>query len=391
MDGKRVLWIPHTSWRNPQRARVLLEALSASNEAHAITNDYELTRPRDIFSLEYLRSYMPRQYVLNEVSVAHVPKISPAIPFRRIRQLNSRMMLKKAQRLIDELQLDNVIGSYLCPPPRCRQLLFDVFDPNPELWIHSSRPFKDYAAEIAATEKAYMEKADRVIAASTILALLRNGRGDIEVLPNGVDLKKYSKINRRQCRDALGVHDSKVLVYSGLLNDLSEAKLLYESHKLISKRVDAILVLAGAGQGYDWILSRAKKDGKSRIHFLGLIPSEDVPSVLCGADVGLCPYQRFRSSWIPGRVLNQLKLLAGPILGGSMKIVEYSAASLPVVCTNQIVFRKMEFDNIEFTGYGAKEFAHGIQRALDTPFTRPSLLEEYDLPLIAGRFEKILI
>ena len=74
-----------------------------------------------------------------------------------------------------------------------------------------------------------------------------------------------------------------------------------------------------------------------------------------------------------------------------MKIVEYSAAGLPVVCTDQVVFRTMRFENTVLTGFEPGEFADGIVSAMEMPRHQPLILSEYSLQTVISRLEELLL
>lgn len=390
MSAAPLLWIPHASWSVPQRARLLSESLVGVCDVHSVDFFQGSTNLRGYLSGRYIKSYFPSTELHNGVNVHHVPQISPSLYLHWIRSVNQSLMSNAVREIIQNYAIENVVGCFIVPPPECSNLIFDIFDPNPEYWRSSSRFAHEYADEIAQMEARYLQRANRVTAASTILAMTYGVEDRAEVIPNGINLQAYSTAARDAMRERLGLKSRLVLVYSGRLEHIQEATLLLDSFRIVRRSMDVVLMVIGGGFGYDWLRKASSQEPELDIRFLGPVEPADMPAYLAAADIGLCPYSEARSTWIPYGVLNELRAMDTPVIGGSMKIVEYSASGLPVVCTDQAAFNKIGFENVIFSGFSADSYAKSIRIAADSPRRRPSLISEYDLSNLIRKFQEVL-
>ena len=367
---------------------MLSEGLTGVCDVHAVDFFQGSANPLEYISGRYVRSYLRATSVHNGVNVHHVPQISPTFYLQLIRKVNQSLMSSAVRDIIRSNSIENVVGCFVVPPPSCDNLIFDIFDPNPEYWRSSARFAHGYAEEIAEMETCYLGRADKVTAASTTLAMKYGVEDRAIVIPNGVNLQAYTTAARPAMRNRLGLNDHTALVYSGHLEDIQEASLLLESFRIARREMKIVLMVIGGGFGYDW-LKRASTQERG-IRLLGPVDPGDMPSYLSAADIGLCPYAQFRSSWIPPGILDELRVTDGPVLGGSVKIVEYSASGLPVVCTDQAAFNRIGFENVVFSGFSAEDFAKSIRLAADVPRRRPSRISEYDMPNLIRKFQEVL-
>ena len=389
MQDVNLLWVPHASWSTPQRAKQFCEELARTCHVHVI-DFYTGSRGfPDYISTEYARSMIPgRRRSTDGIEIHHIPRFAPSLFSRSLRRLNNNLAYRSIRSIIESESISNVIGSFVTPPPSCRNLIFDIFDPNPRLWLDSGRPNRGYAQEIQTIEEAYLKKADVVTAAGTILAYMYPYHKEIQVIPNGVRLSAYDHSDGQMARKKLDFEDSTLAVYSGYLESIEEAKLLLESVRIARKFTDLGLMLIGRGRGYEWF--KRECEGMARIAFLGRVQDSELVRLISAADIALCPYGEFRSSWVPSAVTRKIENSSDPFYSSSMKLIEYSAAGLPTVCTNQISYNRIGFENVVFTGFKAEEFARGILQAAKMKKQRPSGIHEYDLPRLAGRFRNLL-
>jgi glycosyltransferase involved in cell wall biosynthesis len=171
---------------------------------------------------------------------------------------------------------------------------------------------------IAIRERMVVREADAVISVSRPLVKLRKEQGAKEVLylPNGVNFERFDKAN--SLREGEGTR-APTLLYSGTLDMRWGVDLPLQSMpKLLEKVPEARLLIAGTGEAEDELKSIAQSLGLGEsVQFLGMIPYEDLPKVMATADVGLATSRE-----------EIFRHFASPL-----KIVEYMAAGLPVICS----------------------------------------------------------
>ena len=117
----------------------------------------------------------------------------------------------------------------------------------------------------------------------------------IVYVPNGVDRDRFANVDPekvRSLRRELGLEGKKVVVYVGSMSLANHpVDLLLQAFAIVSRqRSDAVLVLAGGGQDYDFLRRRAAELGLGEIAiFVGRVKPEVVPYYLALADVSADP------------------------------------------------------------------------------------------------------
>jgi hypothetical protein len=133
-------------------------------------------------------------------------------------------------------------------------------------------------------------------------------------------------------------------------------------------------IVAGRGSTVSGAKAMAAKRGLSKVQFVGLIPMTDSPDAVSAFDIGLCPYRKtpFADACSP------------------MRLLLYTAAGLPTVCTDLEEVRRMNFPNVVLVRDDPETLAEGIRRVRGRPRARPAGIAEYDLPRLVGRYEQVL-
>jgi glycosyltransferase involved in cell wall biosynthesis len=362
----KLLWIPHAGWHIPQRAHLFCRALAERHEVHVTDWVTDFRTPRDLFSKRYLQNFFYRQYRDVKILVHGVPRFSPALFSPTLRDINRQLFERTIARIISKYKIDVVVGTFVVPPPHAPRLIFDLFDDNVSLWRRYGRNTA-YAEEIQSTEKAYFNQADTVIAASTVLidlARKNKARGPVHWLPNGVEIDRF---------DPPSIETHRPVVV-GLIGNHDQSE---ELNKVISAAKDLPQFkfrIAGRGSAIPDARLHASKLGLNNISFDGPIELDEIPNWMHTLDIGLCPYQ---------------KTLADDARS-SIRLLQYSAAGLPVVCTNLEEVRRMNFSNVVLVQDGIQALAEGILSAVNLPKERPPQLVKYDLPRLVARLESIL-
>ena len=364
----KVLWIPHTAWRTPQRAKMFCEKLSDRHEIHITDIDANFSTLRDFISLRYLKNYFYKKAQDGNITVHHIPRISPALFSKKLVEINYGIFSKHVQRIIEENEIDSVVGTFICKPPQARHLVFDLFDDNPTYWREFGR-FKKYAEKIEAIENEYIEKADEIVAVSTLLAD-KVKKKKVHLIPNGVDLNEFQKADGKNIREGLNLDG----VVAGFVGNQDKYEELYKVAKASKKHRDLTFLIVGSGSAIPAIKKYIAKKGIKNFKFTGFIEPYEVPKYYKAIDIGLCPYLKTQ----------------GRDAGSPIKLLEYTAAGKPVVSTDLEEVKRMDFSNVVLVKDDSDSLAEGIRRALNSELEIPKKIENYDIDKLARDYEKVL-
>jgi glycosyltransferase involved in cell wall biosynthesis len=373
-DDVKILWIPHAGWHIPQRAHLFCRALAERHEVHVTDWVADFSSLRDYFSSRYLRNFVYRRYRDGNITVHGIPRFSPALYVSALRRLNTAVFSKLVQRIIERYRIDVVVSTFVVPPPKAPRLVFDLFDDNVAYWRTFGRVM-GYADEIEKTELAYLEAADAVVAVSSVLVEKVNATGAhgiVHHIPNGVDLRRFGNSNRENIRTQLRVQDPLVGIVGNHDRPAELNKVLDAIGFLANQDLD--FLIAGRGSAVLGAKRRVCSEGLSNIRFLGYLPLEQAIGVISALDVGLCAYAK----------------TPGADASSPMRLLMYTAAGIPTVCTDLEEVRRMQFPNVVLVRDNAESLAEGIRHALHLPQRRPSQIEAYDLQSIVRRYETVL-
>lgn len=373
----RILWIPHTGWHIPQRAHLFCRALAERHEVHVTDLWADFAGWRDYLSLRYLRNYTYRRYRDGAITVHGVPRISPALFSRRLRQLNERLFSALVSRLIERQRIDVVVGTFVVPPPWAPRLVFDMFDENVAGWRTSLR-YQSYADEINAIENQYVTRSDAIVVVSApLLEKVQRmcPRGSIHLIPNGVDVVRFAEADGQHLRDKLGL-EGVVAGTIGNHDRFDELKLIVEVAELCAD-LPLTFIIGGRGAAVAPAMEYARRIGLRNIRFIGPVLRDQLPETIAALDIGLCPYAR-----------TEMDHARSP-----MRLLAYAAAGLPIVCTDLIAVRQMGFPNVLLLENTAVAFAEGIRKIISatSQYTFSKQVEEYDLSRLVQRYEAVLV
>jgi glycosyltransferase involved in cell wall biosynthesis len=366
----KLLWIPHDSWRNPQRAKLFCEKLSEKHEVHVTDVYTDFKSPRDYISKRYIKNFVYEKYIDNKITVHHIPRVSPALPFRSLRSLNSRIFSKYVANIIKNEGIEDVVGTFVCPPPRAERLIFDLFDDNPAYWREYGR-IKSYADEIEAVEKEYLNMADEVVVASSVLAEKVGGR-KVNLIPNGVDLEKYKRADGNKIREKLDLKGT-VAGFIGNLDRYNELYKVVEASQHLRVE-DLTFLVVGGGSAIPPIKKYIQKKNIRNFIFTGFVSPYDVPDYFKAINIGLCPYIKSKSD----------------DARSPMKLLDYTAAGKPVVSTDLEEIKRMNFSNVILVKDNAVSLAEGIKRALKSKVRIPREIQKYDINRLVKKYEKVI-
>jgi glycosyltransferase involved in cell wall biosynthesis len=180
-------------------------------------------------------------------------------------------------------------------------------------------------------EQICCKTADAVASVSRPLAALREKQGAklVAVIPNGVDFARFHAAN------LFRTEHPPTLIYAGSLDARWGVDLSIRAMPLLRRQIPGIrLLIAGRGPAEQELRQLAISLGVIEcVRFEGFVPYQNLPSLLAKADIGVATSQR-----------DAFRQYASPL-----KIVEYMAAGLPVICSGGGEAEKM----IEESGAGA--------------------------------------
>jgi glycosyltransferase involved in cell wall biosynthesis len=372
-----ILWIPHAPWRTPQRARFFAEELALRHTLHVTDYDAEFTQLRHFASRRYAQNFFPRQWQDASVTVHHVPRVSPALFSRRLRQLNARWFSELLARLTERHRIDVVVGTFVAPVPTDVPTVTDVFDDNAGFW-QSYGPNKGYAQEIAASEQAWIGHSRAVVTVSSVLADQVRGRSPgkrVVHVPNPVDLSRYAP-DRQVARAALGLKAGTTYIGNiGALDHEHEARRLLAVAERLRGVPGTELLVVGRGAAMPLLEREAASAGLTNLRFAGFLSGPALVQHFQALDIGLCPYSGAS---------------AGDHARVPMRLLHYSATGSRVVCTRLDEVERMGFGNVSLTGDSDAAFAGGVLAALDQPGQVPAQIEQYDQARLGQVYEGVL-
>lgn len=373
----RILWIPHTGWHIPQRAHLFCHALAESHEVHVTDLWADFSGWRDYFSMRYLRNFSYRRYQDGKITVHGVPRISPAIFSRRLRQINNHLFSTLVSRLIAQYRIDVVVGTFVVPPPQAPRLIFDLFDENVGYWQSYSKSgrARTYAQDIAMIEAAYLQQADVVVTVNSILTTkARRDRphGKIIEIPNGIDIAPFNHGGGASIRARLGLKGTII----GMLGNHDKPQ---ELNKVIAaaKYFDPAqftFFIIGRGKALPDAISFVEQHNLTNIVFHGFVAMSEAPQYIDALDIGICPYLK----------------TPGADASSPMRLFAYAAAGIPTVCTDLDSVRDLGWDNVILVKDSPEALAEGIKHALQLPRRQPCGIKNYDLPYLVRRYEQVL-
>ncbi len=330
----------HDIWRNRQH---IFSRLAAKHRvlyiepARASLADWRRGR----VALNDLR----RPAVVEELPNLWLYRIPAALPSRDTGDLFDRtsdrllaIHLRRTLRHLDFLRPPNPQS----PVPSPHSPVLWLYRPTHWRWAADNIPHSllvyhitdDYTAfgHLTAAERDAMATAERellaaadltIVTAPRLLELKRPYARRIELVPNGVDFEAFQraladprKLPQLEALAAPHPHSplptSPILGYSGHISSRLDLPLLRE---LALARPEWQFVFAGSEDARGCEAELAALKSLPNVHFLGVLPVEDVPHFIAACDVCLIPY----------RVNDETRAIS------SLKLYEYLAAGKPVV------------------------------------------------------------
>jgi putative colanic acid biosynthesis glycosyltransferase WcaI len=182
-----------------------------------------------------------------------------------------------------------------------------------------------------------------------------------------------------------GLHDKRVLLYSGTLGMKHNPGLLVQLAQKVQNRADARLVVISEGGASDWLRQEKTRLGLTNLMLLKFQPFEVLPDVLGAADVLLAILERDAGAFsVPSKVLTYLcagrpLLLSVPIENLAARIVQAQRAGLVVAPEDEEQFVEAALTCLDDPRLRAELGANGRRYAE----------QHFDIDQITDRFESI--
>ncbi len=147
-------------------------------------------------------------------------------------------------------------------------------------------------------ERHLIQHADRIVAATQdervqIIRHCGATSRQVEVIPCGVDLRRFVAHDRQKARVKLGLKtDQPVLLFVGRLDPFKGPDVLLKAAALMQKKAQVVVV--GGNSAGDAEMEKLRQLAydlriQKRVHFLGARPQEELPLIYSAADVTVVP------------------------------------------------------------------------------------------------------
>lgn len=215
-----------------------------------------------------------------------------------------------------------------------------------------------FPARARATERRVLGGADAVFAVTAVLRdrLVEAGADPARchVVPNGADPARYASLDRAAERARLQIApETPVVGFVGHARPWHRLDLLLEAIRTSGSR-DALLLLAGDGPAFAPLLAAAAASGiGARVRWLGAVPPDALPGIVCTFDVAVIP---------------AINSYASPL-----KLFDSFAAGVATVAPDQPNLRETIEDGVNgllFAPQSAPALAQALQRLLADPVQR---------------------
>ncbi len=147
-------------------------------------------------------------------------------------------------------------------------------------------------------ERRLIKQVDRIIAATSeeraqIIRHCGATSGQVQVIPCGVDLRRFTPYERKRAREQLGwKQDSPVLLFAGRLNPFKGPDLLLRAADMMREKAQVVIV--GGKKTDDLEIQQLRQLAADlriakRVHFLGARPQQELPMLYSAADITVIP------------------------------------------------------------------------------------------------------
>lgn len=353
MRGRDILCFSHDWTGDPLSKTHLMRVLSRENRIlwiNAIANRMPTTSTKDVSRIykklksfaEPIREVEPNIFVMNPLAV-------PAYGSKAVVSLNRRFLVSQVRSAMKKLGFKDPLNMVFNPAAGMiagklgeREMIYYCVDEY-TAFTGVSSGLKEIEDDLFRRAKAV------IVSAEKLLETKKHFNPNTFLIRHGTDWKHFRTALDVDTIVPIEIADlpKPIIGFHGLLADWVDFELIRKVAKHFS---GGSVVLIGKTT-FDAEEKVKILDGVANIHQLGRKPYADLPAYCKGFDVALNPF-----------VLNELTLATNPL-----KVREYLAAGLPVVCTDIPEVRVIENCLI---GKDHGDFIRQIETALESPKPR---------------------
>ena len=378
-----ILWIPHVAWRVPQRPKFFVPYLAKQHTIHVTNWDASFNSVTSLLSRRSLLNLVPRQWQDGPLSIHHVPRISPALPFPVVRHLNEVIYRRVIESLVTRYRIQALVGTFVTPPPVGETpSVLDLFDDNPAYWLEQNL-VPEYADEIRRNEDLWARRSEHIVCVSSVLrerCIKERGypESKLHVIPNGVDLDTYKPpTDRASVKESLGLDPNiRYVGVIGSVNKVREVARILAVGQRLRDYPSVRLLVVGHGVGIEQLRQQASRRNID-VDLAGFQIGERLLKFYQALDIGLCPYT----------------ITTGSNAICPMRLLHYTAVGSIVVSTDLEEVRRLTFPNVLISESDDEEaFAGTVISALKrNPGSPPAQIADYDARRIAENYHSLIM
>jgi glycosyltransferase involved in cell wall biosynthesis len=362
-----ILVIPHHPYQKRLRLR-LTEMAKPLQENHtvyflnwrSVEEDYTL-KNRIISNLKDLFKKPLDLYELDGFRMVEMPTLHR--PFFLARKFNGFWLDSFIRKKNIDVVVNGVYEIFPMPEKRTFKYIYDLADYPPE-------GFNAYTLE-------EVRKADTCTVVSSVLAeyMMETYQVSAVPVPNGAHIRLMNSVTQEEIdtiRKKYGIEHKIVLGYIGYIGAWVNIDLVVEAFKLFKKAVpNAVLLWIGRSPELTALKNAYESDD---IIFTGGV--DNIETYFRALDIGLLPH---RESIFQDSAFH-------------LKLVEYTAAHKPAVCTRLKESMRLGFPNLFFAMEKPEEWAAAFQKAHSFIWKKEydTLTDKYDWEMIAKQLESLL-
>ncbi|MCP6718831.1 MAG: glycosyltransferase family 4 protein [Patescibacteria group bacterium] len=183
--------------------------------------------------------------------------------------------------------------------------------------------------------KLVYRNAKTCIAASSAIKdyFIEIGSKDIVVIPNGIDLRRFSNLDRKENRAKLGLDNKFTIMTIARLEKVKGIRYLIQSLPLLD--INYQLLIVGDGSERESLENMVKKLGlDNKVEFLGQIQNEKIPDYLIVADCSILPSLKEGFGIVILEAIASKVPVVATRVGGILDIIEDEKTGLLVESKN---------------------------------------------------------
>jgi len=180
------------------------------------------------------------------------------------------------------------------------------------------------------------------------------------VLPNGVDVRKFTPMNKTSARAALGWGDEYTVLYAGTIGLAHGLATVLDAAERLRSRSEIRIVLIGDGAARSELVTEARRRGTTNVTFLDPQPHHRMPLVISASDACLVSLRKL------------------PLFDGALpsKVYEAMASARPILLAVDGEARHLIAEQAQAAIYVEPENPTVLAAAIVALHDNPELAEE---------------